>query len=183
MPKPGGCHSSGISLGEVLRLPKRHPACRRREAQSGSCMERENLAGDAKGKGASGSNRSRVSSSGRTRSFSSSPSLRSPNCCNGYCPLRPPPLRGGAMMPRPLARSNRQVCDDLRSCATPRGRPSFRFRRVVRLPVRWRQCRSIPKSGALALREHARHGARSLRPIVEERRRPSKPAHPPAKQP
>src|SRR6516165_2334931 len=45
MPKPGGCHSSGISLGDVLRLPKRHPAWRRREAQSGSCMERENLAG------------------------------------------------------------------------------------------------------------------------------------------
>src|SRR5882757_7837044 len=57
MPKPGGCHSSGISLGDVLRLPKRHPAWRRREAQSGSCTERENLAGDAKGKGASGSNR------------------------------------------------------------------------------------------------------------------------------
>src|SRR6202011_3554101 len=57
MSKPGGGHSSGISLGDVLRLPKRHPAWRRREAQSGSCTERENLAGDAKGKGASGSNR------------------------------------------------------------------------------------------------------------------------------
>src|SRR5260370_4870039 len=57
MQKPGGCDSSGISLGDVLRLPKRHPAWRRREAQSGSCTERENLAGDAKGKGASGSNR------------------------------------------------------------------------------------------------------------------------------
>src|ERR1700731_74677 len=56
MSKPGGCHSSGISLGDALRLPKRHPAWRRREAQSGSCMERENLAGDAKGKGTSGSN-------------------------------------------------------------------------------------------------------------------------------
>ena len=57
MPKPGGGHSSGISLGDVLRLPKRHPAWRRREAQSGSCTERENLAGDAKGKSTSGSNR------------------------------------------------------------------------------------------------------------------------------
>jgi hypothetical protein len=28
MSKPGGCHSSGISLGDVLRLPKRHPAWR-----------------------------------------------------------------------------------------------------------------------------------------------------------
>ena len=57
MSKPGADPASGISLGDVLRLPKRHPACRRREAQSGSCTERENLAGDAKGKGASGSNR------------------------------------------------------------------------------------------------------------------------------
>src|SRR5258708_1099362 len=57
MSTPGGCQSSGISLGDALRLPKRHPACRRREAQSGSCTERENLHGDAKGKGASGSNR------------------------------------------------------------------------------------------------------------------------------
>src|SRR5262249_1960676 len=57
MPKPGVDPSSGISLGDVLRLPKRHPACRRREAQSGSRTERENLAGDAKGKGTSGSNR------------------------------------------------------------------------------------------------------------------------------
>src|SRR5437899_13045917 len=57
MSKPGGGTSSGISLGDVLRLPKRHPACRRREAQLGSCTERENLDGDAKGKGASSSNR------------------------------------------------------------------------------------------------------------------------------
>src|SRR6516225_6005481 len=56
MSKPGGDPSSGISLGGVLRRPKRHPACRRREAQPGSCTERENLAGDAKGKGTSGSN-------------------------------------------------------------------------------------------------------------------------------
>src|SRR5947207_14877350 len=57
MSKPGGDPSSGISSGDVLILPERHPACRRREAQPGSRMERENLAGDVKGKGASGSNR------------------------------------------------------------------------------------------------------------------------------
>src|ERR1700682_5602648 len=57
MPKPGADPSSGKSLGDALRLPKRHPACRRREAQSGSCTQRENLAVDGKGKGASGSNR------------------------------------------------------------------------------------------------------------------------------
>src|SRR5262249_61278063 len=49
--------SFGISLGDVLILPKRHPACRRREARLGSSTERENLAGDVKAKGASGSNR------------------------------------------------------------------------------------------------------------------------------
>jgi hypothetical protein len=43
MEKPGDDPSSGISLGEVLILPKRHPACRRREAQPGFCAERENL--------------------------------------------------------------------------------------------------------------------------------------------
>src|SRR3981081_3120440 len=57
MSKPGGDPSSGISLGDVLRLPRRHPAYRRREAQPGSCTERENLTGGARGKGASGSNR------------------------------------------------------------------------------------------------------------------------------
>ena len=57
MPEPGADPTSGISLGDALRLPKRHPECRRREAQPGSCMERENLVGDEKGKGTSGSNR------------------------------------------------------------------------------------------------------------------------------
>src|SRR6202040_2402305 len=56
MSEPGGDPSPGQSLGDALRLPERHPACRRREAQSGSCTERENLAGDAKGKSTSGSN-------------------------------------------------------------------------------------------------------------------------------
>src|ERR1700730_8064828 len=36
MSKPGADPSSGTSLGDALRLPKRHPACRRREAQPGS---------------------------------------------------------------------------------------------------------------------------------------------------
>lgn len=46
--------SCDISSGDVLIRTKLHPACRQREARPGSCMERENLAGDAKGKGASG---------------------------------------------------------------------------------------------------------------------------------
>jgi|SRR5437588_2702773 len=57
MSKPGGDPSSGISSVDVLRPTERHPACRQREARPGCRMERENLAGDAKGKGASGSNR------------------------------------------------------------------------------------------------------------------------------
>src|SRR5215813_11186209 len=57
MSKPEVGTPSGISSGDVLILPERHPACRRREARLGSGMERENLAGAAKGKGASGSNR------------------------------------------------------------------------------------------------------------------------------
>src|ERR1700751_6445121 len=57
MSKPRADPSSGISLEDVLRLPKRHPACRRREAQPGSCTERENLCPDAKGEITSGSNR------------------------------------------------------------------------------------------------------------------------------
>ena len=57
MSKPGARHASGISSGGAWSLPERHPACRRREAQLGSCTERENLIGDVKGKGSSGSNR------------------------------------------------------------------------------------------------------------------------------
>src|SRR5256885_13168859 len=57
MSKPGGDPSSGISSVDALILTERHPACRQREARPGCRMERENLAGDAKGKGASGSNR------------------------------------------------------------------------------------------------------------------------------
>src|SRR5712691_2060772 len=57
MSEPGGDPSSGISSGDALILPERHPACRRREARPGFRMERENLAGDGKGKGTSGANR------------------------------------------------------------------------------------------------------------------------------
>ena len=57
MSKPGGDPSSGIGAGDALIPPERRSARRRREARPGSGLERENLAGDAKGKGASGSNR------------------------------------------------------------------------------------------------------------------------------
>jgi hypothetical protein len=45
-----------MSSVDALIPTERHPACWQREARSGCRMERENLAGDAKGKGTSGSN-------------------------------------------------------------------------------------------------------------------------------
>src|ERR1700726_4681875 len=57
MSKPRVDPTFGISSVDVLIPTERHPACRWREAKPGSCKERENLAGDAKGKGSSGSNR------------------------------------------------------------------------------------------------------------------------------
>ena len=57
MSKPGGDPASGISSEGVLIPAGRHPVCRRRETRPGSGMERENLADDAKAKGASGSHR------------------------------------------------------------------------------------------------------------------------------
>ena len=59
--------SCEISSGDVLIRTERHPACRQREARPGSCMERENLAGDGKGKGASGSNREAESTDASVR--------------------------------------------------------------------------------------------------------------------
>ena len=57
MSKPRADPSCGTSSEDVLIPTERHPACRQREARSGSGTERENLAGDDKGKGASGANR------------------------------------------------------------------------------------------------------------------------------
>ena len=45
MSKPRVDPTFGISSVDVLILTERHPACRWREAQPGSCKERENLAG------------------------------------------------------------------------------------------------------------------------------------------
>src|SRR6202021_1121033 len=54
MAKPGGDPSFGTSSVDGLILPERHPACRRREAQPGSCMERENLSLRCQGRNPSG---------------------------------------------------------------------------------------------------------------------------------
>jgi hypothetical protein len=50
MSEPGADPTPGISSEDVLIPTERHPACRRREARPGSGTERENLAGDGKGK-------------------------------------------------------------------------------------------------------------------------------------
>jgi hypothetical protein len=52
--RTGGWHFLRDQLGDALILPEPHPACRRREARQGFGTERENLAGDGKGKDASG---------------------------------------------------------------------------------------------------------------------------------
>src|SRR5882762_1651672 len=57
MSKPGARHASRISSGGAWSLPERHPACRRREAQPGSCTERENLSLRCQGRCPSGANR------------------------------------------------------------------------------------------------------------------------------
>src|SRR6266481_6854171 len=98
MPKPGGGHSSGISLGDALRLPKRQPAWRRREAQPGSCMERENLSSDAKGEAASGSNREGESTDAEHRGGAARSSEEGP--------VMGPERRGCVVQPWPSA--NRQ---------------------------------------------------------------------------
>src|SRR3974390_2622121 len=57
MSKPRGDPSCGTSSDDALIRTERHPAYRRREPRPGFRTERENLAGDAKGKGTSGYNR------------------------------------------------------------------------------------------------------------------------------
>src|SRR5499425_3336573 len=82
MSEPGGDPSSGISSGDALILPERHPACRRREARPGFRMERENLcfvtSDDVKGQAASGSNREGESTEARRRGGAARSSVEGP---------------------------------------------------------------------------------------------------------
>ena len=57
MSKPGADPTSGISLGDALRLPKRRPACRRRELNQALARNVRTSTAMLKGKGTSGSNR------------------------------------------------------------------------------------------------------------------------------
>ena len=82
MSEPRGDPSSGISSGDALILPERHPACRRREARPGFRMERENLcfvtSEDVKGQAASGSNREGESTEARRRGGAARSSVEGP---------------------------------------------------------------------------------------------------------
>src|SRR6516164_3572299 len=98
MSKPGGDPSSGISSGDALIRPERHPACRRREARPGFRMERENLcfvtSEDVKGQAASGSNREGESTEAGRRGGAARSSVEGPvmGLERRGCVVRPWPL-------------------------------------------------------------------------------------------
>src|SRR6516164_7600508 len=98
MSEPGGDPSSGISSGDALILPERHPACRRREARPGFRMERENLcfvtSDDVKGQAASGSNREGESTEAGRRGGAARSSVEGPvmELERRGCVVRPLPL-------------------------------------------------------------------------------------------
>jgi hypothetical protein len=75
-------------------LPERHPACRRREPQPGTCMERANLRFDAKGKATSGSNREGESTEATRRGGAARRSDKGPvmGLERGSCVVQPRPL-------------------------------------------------------------------------------------------
>jgi len=74
-------------------LPERHPACRRREPQPGTCTERANLRFDAKGKATSGSNREGESTEAKRRGGAAGSSVEGPvmGLERGGCVVRPWP--------------------------------------------------------------------------------------------
>ena len=98
MSEPGGDPSSGISSGDALILPERHPACRRREARPGFRMERENLCfvtpPGVKGQAASGSNREGESTEAGRRGGAAHSSVEGPvmGLERRGCVVRPWPL-------------------------------------------------------------------------------------------
>jgi hypothetical protein len=75
-------------------------------------------------------------------------------------------VRCAPMMPRPAARSNRQICDGPRFCTTPHRRLCPRFRRVVRLPfdsgpvAQSRDRRDVPNASLRTARKTATFLAR-----------------------
>src|SRR5499427_1350894 len=129
MSEPGGDPSSGISSGDALILPERHPACRRREARPGFRMERENLcfvtSDDVKGQAASGSNREGESTEARRRGGATRSSIEGPVMGlerRGYV-VRPWPLANWKQeepvdeaKPFKATAEHREPCDSRGSC-------------------------------------------------------------------
>ena len=93
MSKPGVDPTSGISSGDVMILPERHPACRRREPQPGTRMERANLRFDAKGKVTSGSHHKGESTEAERRGGAARRSDEGPvmGLERGSCVVQPRP--------------------------------------------------------------------------------------------
>src|SRR6516165_6676534 len=137
MSKPGGDPSSGISSGDALILPERHPACRRREARPGFRTERENLcfvtSEDVKGQAARGSNREGESTEAGRRGGAARSSDEGPvmGLERRGCVVRPWPLakletggargRGKAVQ---ATAEHQEPCDSRGSCTVlgaPRG--------------------------------------------------------------
>ena len=85
-------------MATTYLLAMRGPVCRRRDSHSGSHMERENLLGDAKGKGTSGYNREAESTDASGRG--------GPSCSSDEAGVMPVERRGratvvGAGQPEP----------------------------------------------------------------------------------
>ena len=129
MSEPGGDPSSGISSGDALILPERHPACRRREARPGFRMERENLClvtpMDVKGQAASGSNREGESTEAERRGGAARSSVEGPvmGLERRGCVVRPWPLANwkreepvDEAKPFKATAEHREPCDSRGSC-------------------------------------------------------------------
>src|SRR5262245_27649707 len=85
--------TSGISSGDGLIVPERQSACRRRERQPGTRMERANLRFDAKGKATSGSHREDESTEAKRRGGTARSSEEGPvmGLERGSCVVQPRP--------------------------------------------------------------------------------------------
>jgi len=125
MAKPGGDSSSGISLGDVLGLPERHPACRRCQAQPGSCTERENLSLRCQGRHPSGAHRKDQSTDAGHRGGAARSSEEGPvmGLERRGCVVRPWPLANwkreepvDEAKPFKATAEPREPCDSRGSC-------------------------------------------------------------------
>ena len=125
----GGYPSSGISSGDALILPERHPACRRRKARPGFRTERENLcfvtSEDVKGQAASGSNREGESTEAGRRGGAARRSVEGPVMGRERrgCVVRPWPLANwkreepvDEATPFKATAEHREPCDSRGSC-------------------------------------------------------------------